>query len=865
MSEHRNVLNNTIEAPDRRVRVLLIASLLMVLSWWSVSRAHGQIAGPELEITLESMGIDGFFKAGGYVPVRLSVQSRLEETTAVIVGFEVENSDGDTERYTRSMVLSPGQRNSTWLYPNIPPEPLAIDLRNKVYRVVIFEDDDGRPGRELASAPVSARTAVTPGAPVEMTEDLLLVVGSGSMGLDAYQNVLNQTPVVPSLNTRCIIGTVQPEALPDRARGLDPVQTLLWSDPSPNALGLDQAEAIKEWIRAGGRFVIVLPEGNDPWAIGSRTRTALSDLLPDTAPRRIENVPVSSLVQAISKQGELRNPEARSSIRLFDEAGLNDPWEPLAAIPAPRDRSSVEGTQADSVEGGLYAIQRRFGFGWIVVVGLDANALHRRQLQSGSLPQADVFWNRLLARRGSTPTLELYPAYEAEQVQRKDTREFALGRGNLVLDQISIGGAGVGAWLLVILTMFLLYGVGAGPLSFWWLKRKGWIRYSWLVFLGFTLLFTGIAVTAASIGRSIISARAPVRHLTFLDVIAGEADARATSWFSAYLPEYGTADISIEGARSTLSTWSPPPAGSIENFPNSVTFEIGATPNELSIPARGTSAHLKATWQGQLQGPWQDMPSDVEVPVRQVVYPTDPPGFEVEGVIRHGLPWKFSRIRLLQIAPINNMLPRYTNIDLLSRELPISPLPNPGIFAGINPDDWETGEAIDLRTLFPGRQEVRNSQLADSQLSLTRQMEEIYQRRILSQLEQSILGTTFDWVEFRQECLEMYAFFRMLPQPVYLLDQPGWKNTSPALRLSRWLGSDTDCSDWMVRPCVMVIATLEGVPSPVPIRIDGEEVDSEGTVVLRWIQPLPVDGRYVVTPTRTLQQLELGLPREGGE
>lgn len=63
----------------------------------------------------------------------------------------------------------------------------------------------------------------------------------------------------------------------------------------------------------------------------------------------------------------------------------------------------------------------------------------------------------------------------------------------------------------------------------------------------------------------------------------------------------------------------------------------------------------------------------------------------------------------------------------------------------------------------------------------------------------------------------------------------------------------------------MVIATLEGVPSPVPIRIDGEEVDSEGTVVLRWIQPLPVDGRYVVTPTRTLQQLELGLPREGGE
>ncbi|MEE2681962.1 MAG: hypothetical protein VX641_06275 [Planctomycetota bacterium] len=863
MFKHRRVLNSSTNRSGDRHLVLLLGLLLSVTGFWTLPRAQAQLSGPDLEITLESMGIEGFFKAGGYVPVRLSVQSRLNETTAVIVGFEVENSDGDTERYTRSMVLSPGQRNRVWLYPNLPPRALAADQRNQVYRVVVFEDEDGRPGRELAAAPVSARTALTPGVPVEMTEDLLVVVGSGSMGLDAYQSTLNQIPQVPSLNTRCIIGTVQPESLPDRARGLESVQTLLWSDASPTALGLDQAEAIKDWVRAGGRFVIVLPEGNDPWSIGSRTRTALSDLLPESAPRRIENVPISSLIQAISKEEPLRNPEARSSIRLFDADRLNEPWEPLAAIPGPRGESTAVTEPTDPLEGGLYAIQRRYGFGWIVVVGLDANALFRRQLQAGALPQADVFWNRLLARRGSLPPLELYPAYEADKIKRLDTREFALGRGNLVLEQISIGGAGVGTWLLVILIMFLLYGVGAGPLSFWWLKRKGWIRYSWLVFLGFTVLFTGIAVTAASIGRSFINARAPVRHLTFLDVIDGEPDARATSWFSAYLPEYGTADIAIEGSRSTLSTWSPPPSGSLETFPNSVTFEVDQTPNRLRLPARGTSTHLRATWQGPLGGSWQDMPTDAEVPVRQVVYPTDPPGFEIEGVIRHGLPWKFSRIRLLQIAPINNMLPRYTNIDLLSRELPISPLPNPGIFAGITPEDWNAGEAIDLRQLFPGRQQIRNAQLADSKLSLTRQMDEIYQRRILGQLENTILATTTDWTDFRQECLEMYAFFRMLPQPVYLLDQPGWKNSAPALRLNRWLGANTDCSDWLVRPCIMVIATLEGVPSPVPLRINGEEVASEGTVVLRWIRPLPVDARYVVTPTRTLQPLELGPPRDG--
>ena len=102
------------------------------------------------------------------------------------------------------------------------------------------------------------------------------------------------------------------------------VQTLLWSDASPTALGLEQAEAIKQWVRSGGRFVIVLPEGNDPWSIGSQSRTALSDLLPTSAPRRVENVPIQSLIQAVSKTEELRNTDARSSVRLFDKTRLND-------------------------------------------------------------------------------------------------------------------------------------------------------------------------------------------------------------------------------------------------------------------------------------------------------------------------------------------------------------------------------------------------------------------------------------------------------------------------------------------------------------------------------------------------------------
>ena len=163
-----------------------------------------------VEITLESIGVGGHLKPGAINPVRLSLRSRLENRLGPggLRGGEpgrgrraIHGADG----------LSPGRTNRTWLYPSLPGAS-AVGC-SSVFRVVVFEDDGGRPGAELASAPVSAASAVLPGVPVEMTEDLLLVVGSGTMGLDAYQRGQGRTPVI-DLSTRCVVGTVQPKACP---------------------------------------------------------------------------------------------------------------------------------------------------------------------------------------------------------------------------------------------------------------------------------------------------------------------------------------------------------------------------------------------------------------------------------------------------------------------------------------------------------------------------------------------------------------------------------------------------------------------------------------------------------------------------
>ncbi|MEC8734234.1 MAG: hypothetical protein VXX86_04620, partial [Planctomycetota bacterium] len=157
-------------APRRPWR---LGGILLLAGWLfggvGPGRALAQAPQPKVEITLESIGVGGHLKPGAINPVRLSLRSRLEETGSVLVAFEVVNRDGDVEQYMEPMVLSPGRTNRTWLYPSLPPGASAVELRSSVFRVVVFEDDDGRPGAELASAPVSAESAVLPGVPVEMT------------------------------------------------------------------------------------------------------------------------------------------------------------------------------------------------------------------------------------------------------------------------------------------------------------------------------------------------------------------------------------------------------------------------------------------------------------------------------------------------------------------------------------------------------------------------------------------------------------------------------------------------------------------------------------------------------------------------
>ena len=106
------------------------------------------------------------------------------------------------------------------------------------------------------------------------------------------------------------------------------------------------------------------------------------------------------------------------------------------------------------------------------------------------------------------------------------------------------------------------------------------------------------------------------------------------------------------------------------------------------------------------------------------------------------------------------------------------------------------------------------------------------------------------------QSMRMYSYFDMLPQPVFLKDQPGTLKEGGRLHFNRWLGRETDCSDWFIRPCVD--HRHHRTPLPIPVEIDGETPGS-GTVIHRWIHSSP--STTVSSPARPFPQ---AVRRAGG-
>ena len=830
----------------------LICAIALV---FGISATASRADGP-VSISLEHFGVGGHFRTGDIVAARFLLQGQIDQPTPIEIAWEVPDGNGDIAQITRRLVLDPGQPVSTWLYARIPPKTVLSEAIGEIYTVRVWAQTDGRRTRELGSARISPATSVNPTVAVDLSEDIFGVVGSGRMGLDSYSIPAPGKNRIPSMNeiTKIARG-IRPQDLPDRWEGLSQFSALIWTEGSPQSLTGDSARALREWIGRGGLFIVVLPETADPWGITSPTKHPLTDLMPDWKVERVEVVPIGTLLPTVSQSDQLRNAKATMPVTFFEESGKSKTYEPLIRLPVPRDaRTSFSSPRSKSLDEKILAVTRSYGHGRITVIGLDVEALSRRALQSSALPRADIFWNRILARRADTPSSGEYQELEKSKRLVMTNPNFVdLGRGDLIDGEIGMRGEAavgiVGAFLL-----FVVYWIIAGPGGFGilkWMKRE---RHSWALFVA-SALFFGSAVWF--IGGSIYSSRVRVQHLTVLDSIwrssvnqpaSDTAMSRATSWFSAYLPGYEQINVSIDPEserRNVLTGWSAP-GSMISTFPNPARSAIPiATPNSLQVTARATSASFQAQWMGAVPSDWGKAPftPDPARSLEQTIVPGDPLRVMLTGLVEHSLPGPLHDVGIIHITPIRNPAPK---LDLANGRinLPSDALPNIGRFFKLT--TWKPNDPIELKeVLYPGGPMGVDERIGDLENAIqTRYQYPFVEDMLRNQFNQFGRGGFTKGLspDQRRMYLDMLGMYNMLQPPDYVTNPP--KDAS-AVVVQRILGRSLDISPWFTTPCLIIWGYLDAAECPIPIVIDGEKVPSKGIVLVRVVFPLPLDERFV--------------------
>lgn len=814
----------------------LLSGLAAVLSLAVVASAQTT----SVEVTLDQFGVGSAMRPGDLVGMRLTLTSRLDAPQTVWVHWEKPNADGDIAEYGRTLTLTPNQPTRVWLYGPLTED----DSTNSVWSIKVFEENDGVRGVEIGGALISPANAQT--QPIDIGTGLIAVIGNARLGLDDYSASVGTRgrPVAAHEETRIISG-IRPEDLPDRWYGLAPYEAVAWTAESdPGDVIFEQAEAVREYVARGGHLIVVLPIVGNPWGLGTEGQTFFDDLMPRGQPDRQENVPLDEVLPILSK--------SRTTAASFDLDGLNV-FGVVGRDETPEDRryDPLDNNYYDPLvalpDGRLVVIRRSYGFGHITICGLDVG---NGRLASLGLPQADVFWNRILGRRMDTPSqTELNQIADENRLGRSSSNVNNLGGGNLFVQLIQHEqSASVG--VLLAFALFVIYWLVAGPGGFYTLRQYKMARHSWLAFAATAGLFTAVAwgAVAAVRPKSIT-----FKHVTVLDHIArvegaeshnpdrGEGDRqlqRAIIYGSAFLPNYRETRLglgSAGGAHDVMLSWDPPNVA-VSKFTNVDHYAVDVARGmaAYALPSRSTTTRLYANWLGGVdRDDWGDLlREDPLDPITVTIDATDTER-SIRGSIVNNLPAELTNVTVFWVKNQRIRPRRYS-------------------FSGEEENPWvspnDSGQMLNIGNTWRVPGTFRPGEHIPLQVApgtiLSESITEAYNNQFrASPFSGMSPGATRSISQDdRRRYLEMLSLFQQLTPPEYLVT-PGTQSDQQSPAFFRELGRELDLSVWFTRPCVIVVGWLQNSEVPVSIEADGDPVESEGLTMIRWIFPLPIEER----------------------
>jgi hypothetical protein len=620
---------------------VLLALLIPGLASSGQTPPPNESGGEQITLQVDSFGVGGHVRPGEWAGLHLRLIYNGSEPRPVIVSWQLPEADGDTVLSRTDATLNPGVGKATglWLYGKIP---FQFDAQTTTYVFVheALEPPSGsrikRRGRQLAILPIS------PSFCDDSRHDMIGVVGTGGIGLEKYQTQLQMVPLSPTAHiVTSVVSQIQPQGLPNRWMGLAPMSTLVWCpEASPAVLRDRQPEAIKQWVRRGGHFVVIMPRVPDIW-IASPRENPLVDLLPggsDLMIRNLGEIPLESIKSLLTNDRESTADGKTVQAFSFEGPALEMPDNDLPPETVPimvddQDRPLV--------------IQRSYGLGAVTLIGLDLQSGNIRQQ---GLLEADRFWNRILGRRADAYSRQEYQAMEQDFSndvrfshginETKQLDDGLRGRINMT------GSAARG--LLLAVVVFGAYWVVAGPGIWGLLKVRKHPQHAWVAFVGAAAVFAFVSWLGAT---ALKPSNVDSKHVTFVDVVFGQDLQRTTTFFSALLPEYGVAEVRI-GEEDDLEhhvIWTfDPPTQALQSFPNSREYDmISSSPSFMPAPSRATAKQFRGQWIGALPDRW-GLPYDSER-IRPMTSLEGTTRSVLTGVIRHNLPVTLEDVMLVYV------------------------------------------------------------------------------------------------------------------------------------------------------------------------------------------------------------------------
>lgn len=811
-------------ALPRHVRTLV--GVLLALAWVvPFARAQGVGSTPsEVRIDLDRFGVGNIARPGDWAGIRVRVQDAALKSRDVIVRLATRDVDGDSPWYERAITTNPGVQQGVWLYARLPFADLSrTSMTISVHEAIPSPDDPGAPtgfvaGRLLGRSSVSPRGASV----LAPNEGMIAILGPQPYGLQPYnQQAPNTTmPILPlGHEISTLAGGLAPADLPDQWQGLAPFPVLIWGQGEVSELRGDRARAVRDWVNRGGHLVVILPPVGQAWT--NPTSNDLYDIMPVVSVTRREGVDLAPLRPILTSDANATMP---GSVVLHHFTPVQ------GATPAEAVRLLV------TPDGECVVVRRSVGAGAVTLVGIDLNLGRLAQFQ---LIDADVFWHRVLGRRGATnvsidaimkskgglgiSASRTFWAYD------QDIAEMIAQRGQ--------AAAGVALGFVV----FVLYWLIAGPVGFGLLRVKKLSHHAWLAFVAAAAAFTAAAWGGATLLRP---SKVAATHVTILDHVYGQPVQRARGWFSILIPWYGERAISVgepglEGTHGSnlLAAWEPFSAEFMtdpSSFPDARGYAIDArAPSRAVVPSRATSKQVQAEWAGgpRWRGPRPVDPAGTGTEVALAIHPeatTVQP--LITGTLVHELPGTLRNMFIIVVRGQSPLSDRRAGVGVIPAALPQV---QGFVFTG-PPSGWpaETPLPLDRFTIRAG------NALATS-YDISRFVERF--RPVIP--GGFISGPVRPDINKAPERFAALALFHHLAPPDF--EGARVSNDGAGLTYAAYRSSTHgyDLSRWMTQPCIIILGTVgdadAGVESPIPINVDAQAVPTRGMTVYRWVYPLP--------------------------